>query len=892
MVRTSYFPQKGDFDIAWPGRVARHDLVYHAPPSDPMQYGMPIGNGDIGALLWCDDRKIIIAVNKCDLWDDSPYEEIRGLEQAEARTTLRHACRIVLDFGIPIFDVFYLKDFQGRLRLQDGCIVLQLDTPFGSLSAEFFVAYDRNVLCARVRTDLAVGDGLNITLERYGSRSFTYWCSITRRDPFIGLGNTETACRDGDLLLKHELTTGPFVCALRPEGEGFRAQRRNCYMVSAKAAECPREFAFFATVTTPLDARHDEDYALSVLDEASGLGFDALLAHNEACWKKFWSASFLETDDDYLDNLWHLSLYYSCCGQRGRYPGRFVNSLWNWNRDVQIWNYYFHWNQQQAYWGLNAAGHHELCESYLNYRFQCMPQANKYARERFGVAEGLFVSDITDRLGRGAASSLEANNHTPVAEIALDFWRQYLYTCDKQFLKEKALPYMLGAVRFAASCFVKEEDGKYHAKGGTPYEGEDVMYDVVSELTMARALIPAVLQALEEAGEKDPEAASWQQLLENLTDYTLLQVDPRMARDNGDGSYTLLRGMFKGSRVTSDKIIALGRFDAGLQSWHADCMYNGEYQVDYEALKGQYVPHFVPTKEAARPREPESGSTVLRKAIAGQGSGVDTDIIRAFRGHPQAVTGMVFPMSILGLKDRGTALFDAVVTTAKTSRSSPVMICGWDPMPIILARLGLTEEVDTFLYQFPSNWQYFNNGFMHYGPDSVMVAESNLPFRRSYGTDATRLDEVFRAETFPFRHMGLEPMGVFTATMGERLLQSFDGVIRVAPAYGKRSARFKLHAVGGFEVMAQIREGEVEFVAIRSRFGNRLTLENPWQAAYCDGACYTEKKICLETEAGTTYVFTPERDAVFASRVQTPEANQAPKIRPDKFAVLGMERSY
>ena len=220
------------------------------------------------------------------------------------------------------------------------------------------------------------------------------------------------------------------------------------------------------------------------------------------------------------------------------------------------------------------------------------------------------------------------------------------------------------------------------------------------------------------------------------------------------------------------------------------------------------------------------------------------------------------------------------------------MICGWDPMPIVLARLGLTEELDVFLYQFPSNWQYYNNGFMHYGPDSAMVAEANMPFRHSYGTDAACLDELFRPETFPFRHMGLEPMGVFSAAMNERLLQSFDGVIRIAPAYGKRSAKFKLHAVGGFEVMAQIKDGEAEFVAIRSRFGNPLALENPWQTAYCNGKGYSEKEIHLETQAGMTYVFTSTPDAAFASEIQTPAANSAPKIRPDRFAMLGTERSF
>ena len=78
MTKTCFNKTTGTFEIAWPERVARHDIVYEAPPSDPMQYGMPLGNGDIGALVWCDDRKIFIAFNKCDLWDDAAFGPFRN----------------------------------------------------------------------------------------------------------------------------------------------------------------------------------------------------------------------------------------------------------------------------------------------------------------------------------------------------------------------------------------------------------------------------------------------------------------------------------------------------------------------------------------------------------------------------------------------------------------------------------------------------------------------------------------------------------------------------------------------------------------------------------------------------------------------------------------------
>ena len=120
-------------------------------------------------------------------------------------------------------------------------------------------------------------------------------------------------------------------------------------------------------------------------------------SHTEV-WKSIWNRSFMDYGDDYLNNLWYLTMYYLNASQGGKYPGRFDNGLWGWSRDVQNWNFYFHWNQQQLYWPLNAAGFHELINPYLEYRFNSLPYAKKDARELFN-SDGAFISDVTERRG-------------------------------------------------------------------------------------------------------------------------------------------------------------------------------------------------------------------------------------------------------------------------------------------------------------------------------------------------------------------------------------------------------------------------------------------------------------------------------------------------------------
>jgi hypothetical protein len=221
---------------------------------------------------------------------------------------------------------------------------------------------------------------------------------------------------------------------------------------------------------------------------------------------------------------------------------------------VQQWNYYFHWNQQQLNWPLNAAGFHELINPYLDFRFNSLPQAKKDAREILNT-EGAFISDVTNRNGYNDRGISE--NHTPVAEIALDFWRQYQYTCDKKFLKEKALPFLIEASGFFESLLVKESDGLYHAKESTGYEGWIRLKDGLTDMVYARTLFTTVLKGLKEAGIDIPEAKRWEDILDKMAPLPVVKAGPGLIVKE-EAVNKINWGIFKGSTVLTDEIAAAG----------------------------------------------------------------------------------------------------------------------------------------------------------------------------------------------------------------------------------------------------------------------------------------------------------------------------------------------
>jgi len=192
-MKSAFNPIEGTWNIEWPGRISRHDVVYLTPPDEPL-HGMPIGNGEVGALCWFEPSRIMIVVNKSDLWDDAAFGRFinwKG-EDEERNTTLRHGGRITIDFHAPVFDLFYLSDCQGRISLADASVQLGVTGPLGAVDFRAFVNHDDGVLCCEVESDRGDDTPVEITVERYGSRMFHHWYASVNSDACQGLAGTDS----------------------------------------------------------------------------------------------------------------------------------------------------------------------------------------------------------------------------------------------------------------------------------------------------------------------------------------------------------------------------------------------------------------------------------------------------------------------------------------------------------------------------------------------------------------------------------------------------------------------------------------------------------------------------------------------------------------------------
>ena len=82
----------------------------------------------------------------------------------------------------------------------------------------------------------------------------------------------------------------------------------------------------------------------------------------------------------------------------------------------------------------------------------------------------------------------------------------------------------------------------------------------------------------------------------------------------------------------------------------------------------------------------------------------------------------------------------------------------------------------------------------------------------------------------PYGGGGIETFSGVPSCINEMLLQGYEGMIRVFPAWPEdRDAKFEnLRTYGAFLVSSERSEGKIRYIKLTSEKGRPCTLENPW----------------------------------------------------------------
>lgn len=853
----------GLFRVDYDAYLSRHDVVYETPAATPTD-GMPLGNGDAGALFWMPPGGPRWELGKCDLWDDGPERPFGSWnkEDEEVATALRSAGTLTITTGLPVFDWMYLREFTARLELFPARATLRAATPFSTVEIETWVSRTPACLIVRYQDELEDPSPRHVGLERWGSRVFAHWYRTIVRDAERGLAGTASGSDGRHVWIVQKTRSHTFAVAATVAGIGVaaHAEHRRCATFTTESVRSA-EFQVYLSIVSSEEADDPLAQAMANVDSAQELGLDRLRTDHRTWWSGFWEQSFVQVPDEYLENLWYLNHYLMGSGSQGAYPPHFINGIWNPNRDARAWNHYYHWNQEELNWPVCAAGHPELARGYLRMRHAGLPRTRESARRILGAswAPPQWKGKISNQGGVGAwyGDVFERRGwqdegppiFTPGLQIALDMWRTWRHTGDEEFLREIAWPFMREVCRFYLVVLEKGEDGLYHLPASHPYEHASGYFvrDCLTDMAHLHTAFPAAATVAERCGDQT-FAKLLRDVAANLPDVELIPI-PSHYLKGSDAGPVFAEGYYAGERPPFDRMLCVGR------------------RVD-------------------------DGKPVYFRANV-EGIGGDS----LFPGSDESV---VWPSGALGLKDRGTNPFRAAQTSVLANNSFPIM--GWSIATIVMARLGLAERLPEALSRHVEQFQHFPQGMWNY-----QESQSGSAYDHAFTLDVN--DRFNESDQFPFlrqphTHFGLEPGAVLQTTINEMLLQSYDGTIRLCPAIPKEwNGVFSLWAEGGFRVTARVVGGKATEAVVHSTRGQDCRVAphpdgaSPSAWTITETASDAPVKATLDgdalvfpTQVGKSYRIAPRGAPAAQAVVFTGERNEHAKRRGSRW--IGIPRRW
>ena len=474
---------------------AVHRLWYDYPAQTWTQ-ALPVGNGVIGGMVFGTPAVEHIQLNEETIWAGQPNNVVNP----NAKAALPEVRRLIFEgkykeaqdlanakvmpnaagqnMGMPYqpFGDLYIAmpghaDYTGYERF--------LDLDNGRTVVHYTVdgvSYEREVITPLGGQDVIA---IYLTASEKGKITFTANMTTPHENPLVGMDGDEATLLG--VSAKHEGLKGKvrFMGRMAVQTKGGKRFGSNGQISVVEADEATIYLAIGTNVKNYKDITGDEEVqSKERLHKAMALGYEALKAQHEKIYHQYYDRVKLELGEDQYKGVstskrielfgtrtdnYLVATYF----QFGRYllisssqpdnmnPAN-LQGIWN-DKMLPSWDskYTTNINLEMNYWPSEVCNLTEMNEPLFKLIREIYEQGKQTAREMYG-AEGWVLHHNTDQWRITGPVDRAQTGLWPVgaAWLCRHLWEHYLYTQDKDFLRQY-YPIMLDAARFFTQTLQK-----------------------------------------------------------------------------------------------------------------------------------------------------------------------------------------------------------------------------------------------------------------------------------------------------------------------------------------------------------------------------------------------------------------------------------------------------
>jgi alpha-L-fucosidase 2 len=461
---------------------------------------IPIGNGLLGGLLWGEQSRLMLSLDRGDLWD----ERLPGLYRLPDWTwaTMQEQVRTgAMNRFHTMFDDPY-ENTPYPSKLPGGRLVIERDGG----GAVHHLALDLKSAEARA---LFPGDTVRaIALDNAPVLLLRVPGTVrVRLEPPKGVGKLGyPAAVPGD---------GAF---LQPAALGFS------YAAVVRTRREGNATLIAVTLATSRESKDPVAAGRNRADVALREGWNAAAAAHRAWWRRFWAISSVTIPDSALQAHYDLVKYfYGSAARRGAPPVP-LQGVWTADEGgLPPWKGDLHndLNTQMTYLAAHAAGLDDAMLGWLDYLESRKGRFERFAREFYGVG-GAVVPGVMTLAGAPTAGwGMYSLSPTNGAWVAQSFYLHWRYTGDRRYLAQHAYPFVKQIGTALAALLHADSTGHLVL----PLSSSPEIHDnsraafLPPNSTYDQALLTWCFGALTEMADalgRPAEAASWRRLHDAL----------------------------------------------------------------------------------------------------------------------------------------------------------------------------------------------------------------------------------------------------------------------------------------------------------------------------------------------------------------------------------------